>query len=306
MREALAALGTEHKKAGHTRACARLQAGGYSDWRVSVRYPIAEGFAGGSGAVVTGIGMYFLVIVCGLLCSLGAASFVAATEFAPTIGDCKRHFAQDLARQQLCLRHAINAPATPLPTAPQNQSSAMVDPLRQLQLIFGFYDPRFASYNGGQEHLGLDLSAAAGTPVYAICSGRVAANKTDRPDIVAAVLVVEHDCPQPLGRVYAYYGHIRSELQHGDGVAAGDTIGAVREWPGNGHLHLGLNRQFVDENWGFVAKGASLQALREQGWLDPLNYFAPAAAGNGLKRVAPQPAVNRQNRTGNVTGKRRR
>lgn len=170
-------------------------------------------------------------------------------------------------------------------------------PLKYLQVIFGFFDRRFPGYNGGLEHAGVDFAAAAGTTVYAICDGTAVLTRTDRPEIMLAVLVVEHQCPEPLGRVHAYYGHIYSTLMEGDGVSAGDAIGTVRDWQGNSHLHFGLSRSLMEENWGVHPRGATLQGLLGMSWLDPLQYFAVAVpapvVAPVVQRPAPKPVVQR-------------
>jgi murein DD-endopeptidase MepM/ murein hydrolase activator NlpD len=148
-----------------------------------------------------------------------------------------------------------------------------------MQTIFGFFDRRFPGYNNGLEHLGVDFSAAAGTAVTAICDGTVVFNNTSQSTIGSAVVMVEHDCPQPLGMVYGYYGHVQSILLTGESVAAGSNIGYIRDWGGNSHLHLGLSTRLYEADWG-VVRGTTLQELEAQGWLNPLNFFA----------IAPRPA----------------
>jgi murein DD-endopeptidase MepM/ murein hydrolase activator NlpD len=183
-------------------------------------------------------------------------------------------------------------------------------PLRYLQVIFGFFDRRFPSFNGWLEHAGVDFAAAAGTTVFAICDGTVALTRTERPEIMLAVLVVEHQCAEPLGKVYAYYGHVHSSLAEGDRVLAGDAIATVRDWGGNSHLHFGLSRQLMEENWGVHPRGATLQGLLGMGWLDPLQYFAAAvpapASAPVIKRPAPKPAAKPHSRTRDLRGKPRR
>lgn len=243
------------------------------------------------------------------LCMVVSMS-AAAAERGVTAGECQRHFAQDAMRLQRCVAHAAAQPAVAPPPTDARQTPGLASPLAHLLVIFGFYDRRFPAHNGWLEHAGVDFTAAAGTAVYAICNGTVALARTDNGTVVSAVLVVEHQCPEPLGKVYAYYGHIHSELKGGDAVSAGDGIGTVRDWQSNSHLHFGLSRHLLEE-WGTYPRGVTLSALEDQGWLNPLHYFPAARNGGGngggeLKRVAPKPAVNRQHRPGNVTGKRRR
>jgi murein DD-endopeptidase MepM/ murein hydrolase activator NlpD len=187
------------------------------------------------------------------------------------------------------------------PAAAESSRAATAEapfpPMRYLQVIFGFFDRRFVGFNGGLEHAGVDFAAAAGTPVFAICDGTAALTRTDRPEIIHAVLVVEHQCPEPLGKVYGYYGHIHSSLTEGDKVNAGDAIGTVRDWQANSHLHFGLSRNLMEENWGVHPRGATLQGLLGMGWLDPLQYFAVAvpapAPAPVVQRPAPKPALTK-------------
>jgi murein DD-endopeptidase MepM/ murein hydrolase activator NlpD len=166
-------------------------------------------------------------------------------------------------------------------------------PLPNLQLIFGFFDRRFPGFNGGREHLGVDFAASAGTPVSAVCDGTVITNNTREADIVTAVVIVEHDCPQPPGAVYGYYGHVHSGLLIGEAITAGSTIGTVRDWGGNSHLHLGLSTRLMEENWGVVPRGATLQTLTAEGWLNPLDYFLQVTPRKALpyKSRPPTPRM---------------
>jgi murein DD-endopeptidase MepM/ murein hydrolase activator NlpD len=230
---------------------------------------------------------------------LALPTVVAAAETRPTPEECVQHFARDLPRQARCVEYAMRGD-----TPAAQDAVTVVEPLQHLQLMFGFFDRAFPAFNQGKEHMGVDLAAMPGAPVYAICEGSVAANRTDTPDIVAAVLVVEHDCPRPLGRVFGYYGHIRSTLAPGDEVEAGNVIGSVRDWRGNSHLHLGLATSYVEENWGVVPRGTAQPDIAAQGWRNPWDYFAPGVPAGGLKRISPQAAINRQYGAGDVAGQR--
>lgn len=227
-------------------------------------------------------------------CLAGAMALTGAAAAAQTTtaGQCRQQFANDHVAQLNCARKAFATSAAQ--AQPAQQTPPLQSPLSHMQVIFGFFDRRFPGFNGGLEHLGVDLSAAAGAAVAAICDGTVVANNTSQADMISAVLMVEHDCPQPLGRVFAYYGHVQSELLPGVAVAAGSSIGNVREWPGNSHLHLGLSTRLQDETWGVVARGTTLPELEAQGWLNPLDFLAatqPRQAANGVARptVARRP-----------------
>lgn len=218
-------------------------------------------------------------------CLYGAITLAATAVAAQTTtaDQCRRQFANDRVAQLTCARKAFAAAAPQTQTAHQVQQPALVSPLANTQVIFGFFDRRFPGFNNGLEHLGVDFSAAAGTSVASICDGTVVSNNTGQTDTVSAVVMVEHDCPPPLGRVFAYYGHVQSDLLPGVSVSAGSGIGSVREWPGNSHLHLGLSTRLQEESWGLVPRGTTLQELEAQGWLNPLDFLAA---------IPPRQAVN--------------
>ena len=199
----------------------------------------------------------------------------------PTAEQCLQQHANDRAAQLACARRTTVE-------SPDGQAAApLVSPLANRQIIFDFFDRRFPGFNGGREHLGVDFAATPGAPVTAICDGTVVFNNSSQADLVSAVVMVEHECPQPLGTVYGYYGHVHSELLHGVTVTAGGNIGTVRDWGGNTHLHLGLSTRLHEENWGLVPRGATLESLMAQGWLNPLDYFSTTPPRRDMRNATP-------------------
>jgi murein DD-endopeptidase MepM/ murein hydrolase activator NlpD len=226
--------------------------------------------------------------------TMGTLACASAAAETMTAAQCKKQYANDPAAQLACARNAFAPPSAPTAEAEVQTPSPLTTPLVNMQLIFGFFDRRFPGFNNGLEHLGADFAAAAGTTVAAICDGTVVFNNTSQAP-VAAVVMVEHDCPQPLGMVYGYYGHVQSDLLTGENITAGGNIGTVREWPGNSHLHLGLSTRLYEADWGVVPRGATLPELETQGWLNPLIYFTGAqprqAGGSEVQPAAKRAPV---------------
>ncbi len=159
-------------------------------------------------------------------------------------------------------------------TSGNRTTAKLVSPLDGLDLAYGFYDRKYPDKNNDwKEHTGVDLRAKAGTTVYAICDGTVSTNTTGRDDIMSAFLIVKHNCPSPLGAVYGYYGHISSSFQVGASVTSGKSLGTVRTWPNNSHLHFGLNTKLLSTRWGIDPKGTTLATMTSEGWLNPMNYL---------------------------------
>ena len=101
-------------------------------------------------------------------------------------------------------------------------------------------------------HLGIDLWAEAGTPVFAPLDGVVHsfhdnANFGD----YGPTIILEHDHndgPQPEGKLYSLYGHLNRSsldgLHKGKSVKVGEKLAEIGPYPENGdwppHLHFQL------------------------------------------------------------------
>ncbi|HWU00141.1 MAG TPA: aminotransferase class III-fold pyridoxal phosphate-dependent enzyme, partial [Terriglobales bacterium] len=97
-------------------------------------------------------------------------------------------------------------------------------------------------------HLGLDLFVAAGTPLQAPLTGKVAdIHVTNLPLDYGCSVLLEHE-PEPGLRFYSLWGHLAaktaSHLKIGDHVAAGQVFAWIGDTHENGnwlpHLHLQL------------------------------------------------------------------
>ena len=106
-------------------------------------------------------------------------------------------------------------------------------------------------------HLGIDVFAPAGTPVYAPLAGRVL-HLTYNAELLdyGHTLILEHDA----GGVpfYTLYGHLGASLPvllaKGQTVAAGQLIANLGDWHENGgwaaHIHFQVMTDMLDQNSG--------------------------------------------------------
>ncbi|MDP2901537.1 MAG: M23 family metallopeptidase [Methylovulum sp.] len=138
------------------------------------------------------------------------------------------------------------------------------------------------SYNFGSYHTGIDIMTTLNTPVYAMCKGTVMLNKTNNPYSTAydnywnSFLIIKHDCNGDI--IYGYYGHLSSTLATNSSVSANQVIGSIRmaktttgaDYPGNNHLHFGLNKSYLSSGWGYAS---SLSAVTSLGWVNPKTYL---------------------------------
>lgn len=127
-------------------------------------------------------------------------------------------------------------------------------------------------------HLGIDVFAPAGTPVYAPLAGRVLhlTYNADRLDY-GHTLIVEHSADGV--PFYTLYGHLGASLPtllaKGDTVAPGQLIAHLGDWDENGgwaaHIHFQVMTDMLDQNGGnfFGVGHESLSDVWAEICLDP-------------------------------------
>lgn len=115
----------------------------------------------------------------------------------------------------------------------------------------------------------------AGSNVKSICDGVVDYSSTNSANLNTIwnsfVIIRYENCGgyQPL---YAYYGHINSQVSRGQNVVRGESIGTIQDQGGNSHLHFGLATvrfsgiRRDDTTWGYQRN------LNGKGWIDPEDF----------------------------------
>lgn len=91
-------------------------------------------------------------------------------------------------------------------------------------------------------HNGLDFAATQGTPIYAVASGRVTVAGRDRASGIAnSQIVIQHDGANE-GYATEYYHWIRTYVEPGDYVQAGELIAEVGSvgYSTGPHLHFSV------------------------------------------------------------------
>ncbi|MGL6211480.1 MAG: peptidoglycan DD-metalloendopeptidase family protein [Paracoccaceae bacterium] len=111
-------------------------------------------------------------------------------------------------------------------------------------------------------HLGIDVFAAIGTPVYAPLPGRVlSVTYNADPLDYGHTLILQHDHgPQPF---YTLYGHLGGSLPgllvEGQSVAPGQLIAHLGDWHENGgwaaHLHFQVMSDMLRQSGNFFGVG---------------------------------------------------
>ena len=118
-------------------------------------------------------------------------------------------------------------------------------------------------------HLGVDLFASPGAPVYAPLAGTVASARINAGRLnYGPTIILQHD-PEDGPRFYTLYGHLTedsvTELERGSAVEVGAQIGAIGDFPNNGdwppHLHFQVVADPLGNEGDFP--GVSTPAERE-------------------------------------------
>jgi hypothetical protein len=167
----------------------------------------------------------------------------------------------------------------------------------------GFYFPTDVKANPGQAirkdsrgflsgctagstdfHVGVDLLAGMNRVVYAISSGTVAAKSRQGQSTGAVALLIQHKPPGG-AEFYAVYGNIRTTLDAGVPVAAGQPIGGVGHSPHQSHLHFAVIMKAGDT----PPAPADWYLLPCSRWSDHVRYADPLEWLGSVKLVADSP-----------------
>lgn len=159
------------------------------------------------------------------------------------------------------------------PSAPQTQfvgsPGGFSAPIHGSWHNLGGFDPGMKRFDDdpnaakGRGHFGVDMGAAAGTPVYSIGPGTVTSVGTDPRG--GNIVGVTHP-----GNVWSYYAHLSTaKVQKGDKVDGNTIVGTVGNTGNPGNPKNPLVTQEGGRTWPHLHFG-----VKENGsWVDPAKYF---------------------------------
>ncbi len=135
-------------------------------------------------------------------------------------------------------------------------------------------------YFPGLYHLGKDIDANEGDPVYAIDDGDVyAVNNSSAWGQGNVALLVRHKLSD--GTVFlTIYGHIVSSLSDGDNVVAGEAIGVIGHYVNGDHLHFGI-RPGTNTSAPLGRNGMG-EYDDPKGFVDPVDWITTRNPGTTL------------------------
>ncbi len=133
-------------------------------------------------------------------------------------------------------------------------------------------------------HVGADLPADVDAPVYAISGGIVAAKSGKGLSPGTVAVLIRHK-PRSGPEFYAVYGNIRTTLEAGMSVVAGQSIGVVGHSPRLPYLHFAVIATVGDTppapaDWDLLPCSRWPDHVRYAdplGWLGPLNVADSSA-----------------------------
>jgi len=134
----------------------------------------------------------------------------------------------------------------------------------------GGFDPGMVRYDDdpnakkGRGHFGVDMSASAGTPVYALSEGVVNTVSTDK--MGGNIVGVNH-----ANEIWSYYAHLSTAKIHvGDKVDTNTIVGTVGNTGNPGNPKDPLKTQEGGRTWPHLHFG-----VKEHGsWVDPAKFFS--------------------------------
>jgi murein DD-endopeptidase MepM/ murein hydrolase activator NlpD len=152
------------------------------------------------------------------------------------------------------------------------------------------------SNSTAHDHLGIDLMGAKGSTIVSMCDGKVILNNTSSASLNGSLVIVEHDCEGK--KYYGYYGHVASNLITNRDIKAGDTIGVLKDWGSNSHLHMGLSNNKHTLSWGYdinkltdfidfrtLLNGTHIPAISTKPIINSVNVRDTGSQGDGKVRI---------------------
>lgn len=135
-------------------------------------------------------------------------------------------------------------------------------------------------YSNGQYHIGADIDAPLGAPVYAIADGSVLFRSTSGWGTGNVGIVIRHSLSDGTPFI-AVYGHIQTAVVAGNVVRAGVSFATVGPWSYGTHVHFGVapGSTYPSGNLGTLAN--SYWAWTNS-FVDPLNWITTRYAVSPL------------------------
>lgn len=197
-------------------------------------------------------GLYAIVFVC--VAAIGITCAVALTGDKQPNSEVQKPQATSTVQQTAKVTSKPTSPATARPTSPQatqtekpasgngNVEVSMHNPVNSSKLAKGYAVESLVyseTLNMWSTHAGVDIICDEGAEIFSVLDGTVVSAQSD--PLMGNTVVISH--AGGLKTVYAALGSIAEDLQAGDKVLRGQTIGkagnsAINENAEGNHLHF--------------------------------------------------------------------
>ena len=157
---------------------------------------------------------------------------------------------------------------------------------------FGALRPGIRAAECGRGHCGVDIGRERGSTIHAAADGTITVASRTSVGISGRFIVIEH--PGGLQSLYIHLDELRSDLEVGQRVLAGEPIGTMGRTGfaiGSAHLHFAITQRHGDRRWYIDPEPMLRQAvvLPEPGSLE--GHLAAAASGATPTLVATRAAL---------------
>ena len=134
-------------------------------------------------------------------------------------------------------------------------------------------------YFDGEYHIGRDILAAEGSPVYPISDGVVTNISTNGWGTGNVAIVIRHTLSDG-SQFLALYGHIRTSVNVGNTVTGGVAFATIGPWSFGTHVHFGIHPglSMPSTNWGAMPNSLWPDT---NGFVDPINWITTKSPSGG-------------------------
>lgn len=145
------------------------------------------------------------------------------------------------------------------------------------------------SYYENEFHIGKDIAANVGSPVYAIADGQVLYKSLNGWGLNNTALLIVHSLNDG-SSFTAVYGHIRSDLKQGDRVEGGTPFATVGPWPDGSHLHFGIRPgTSLKDPYGRMPCPTQGPVINYNDFVDPIEWITTRSPGEQTVIITPAP-----------------
>ena len=157
-----------------------------------------------------------------------------------------------------------------------SSSTGFIYPLNAVYVSDSNFKYCGADYFKNKRHIGSDLSAEVGTPVYAVAKGTVYSISPNGWGTGNIAVVAVHKAASGIS-FFAIYGHLKLNsllVKVGSTLVAGQKLGFIGDWPDGAHLHFGIRpTTTLTAPFGFVMDNDCVAPSAVNSFVAPIAFL---------------------------------